>query len=930
MTFTFVTPNNFTPNLGQWTPVGNIDPSFNPGRGGSDYILPLQGSNLVVCISLMTPKSFRVRFSPNLGAPPFYTQENSIAVVNRLQFFVNPTSASGKLVLDTGAIRIEVGLTPYQIRVFRSGTNQLIHQDTPDYNLVYIPGQSVVANFKTYPANAKYVGFGEKAGSTLLKNEYTMTFFNFDNFTYATGPIQSGTDGGPLNPSEPLYNTVPLLIENNVNPEGEYAGKPYSYGIFFDNTAQSYFNIGTSDYSNMFGKYYFGALYGEMDYYFMFDDNCAGVIEQYTSLTGRSPMPPRYVFGFHQGAYGYFDRYKLAIAANSYRAARIPLDGLHIDVDFQDNYRTFTSSKMKFPEVEEMMNDLHTLGFKCSTNITPLMTNNPLDENGKTATYTQRDNMINADALIYNTYYDAGESPNLFQGQVSYGDNKGSNPYPYPPLLPNQYGVTPLGAPGNYPNLGEPSARAAWGQQYSHLINQVGMDMIWQDMTDPALAAQFPYKTFPLNLMVADGEAGYLPHAECHSSYAMNLLTATYEGVNTLRPKKRNFIIARGGYAGMQRYAGLWTGDSASSWDFLKINIPEVLNIGISGIPISGCDIGGFATGCGTTAPSYVYYGKVMEGITNYELFTRWIQLGSFLPWFRNHYNGYDKQFQEVYAYGEPVPTNCRKYIELRYRMNQVYYDAMYECTQTGMPIARALFLNDPGDAEVYNHLNDQFFVGKNILVAPIVTQHETANPPTAPLRDVYLPTGSDWYAFMDNQYPLQSPVSGGTTVTNYNAGLNLVPVYIRAGAIIPMRELEQYIGELAQNPLTINIYPGPDSEYLLYLDDGITTDAATKQAYRTVLISHQGISGGQNIRFKRVHDSLDYKPDELFYYVALLGTRHPSSVTVDGKPLTDVGNPTSLAQSPVNAYYWNDSIAITFVKVFDVSSDTTLTSLYN
>jgi alpha-glucosidase len=141
---------------------------------------------------------------------------------------------------------------------------------------------------------------------------------------------------------------------------------------------------------------------------------------------------------------------------------------------------------------------------------------------------------------------------------------------------------------------------------------------------------------------------------------------ATFNGINALRSTQRNFIIARGGYAGMQRYAGLWTGDSASGWNFLQINIPEVLNLGLSGIPISGCDIGGFATGpipSGTTQdpihPS-VLDGKVLEGITNYGLLTPWMILGAFLPWYRNHYDGYNKQFQEPWAYGEPVPTNCR------------------------------------------------------------------------------------------------------------------------------------------------------------------------------------------------------------------------------------------------------------------------------
>ena len=276
------------------------------------------------------------------------------------------------------------------------------------------------------------------------------------------------------------------------------------------------------------------------------------------------------------------------------------------------------------------------------------------------------------------------------------------------------------------------------------------------------MSADTPEATLPLNLMVHDGR-DYVPHAVCHNAYPMFLLKATYAGISTLRPETRPFILARGGYAGLQRYAALWTGDNASSWDFLRINLPQVLNLGLSGVPISGSDVGGFATGPipdGTTAPSVVRDGRVIGGVTDPELFVRWMQLGSFLPWFRNHYLGYDKEYQEVYAYGEPVTSICRRFIELRYRMLQLYYDAMYEWTRTGMPIARALFLNDPEDPAVYQHLDDQFFVGKDILVAPILFP---ARPDGAPaVRDVYLPAGNGWFVFRDGKAKLDPPIPGG------------------------------------------------------------------------------------------------------------------------------------------------------------------------
>jgi alpha-glucosidase len=944
MNFPFVPVNGFTPNNSGWSGVGNID-SWSADSTGRNFTFVFGSRSLV--LQLLGPTAFRLRFNPASGAT--YDYEVSTAVVDRdlglssLQASHSQPSAS-QLVIETGSLTITIGLTPFAVQVYRNG--QLIHQDAPGQGVLYIPGQEVIAVMKTTPPGAGYFGLGEKAGSQLAKNNFTFTFFNYDNFTY-NGP--SLGDPGPLNPTEPLYCSIPVLVENNPFPSGAFSGAPFATGVFLDNPAQTYANVSSNDYSDMSGKYYVGSLYNELDYYFFAGNAVPDILEQYTTLTGRAPMPPRYAFGLHQGAYGYYDRYKLAAAANSYRAARIPCDGLHIDVDFQDNYRTFTHSEEKFPNVAELFDDLHGIGFKMSTNITPIITTNELNQEGVRAPYEQREALIGANALIYNTRFDAGESPNLYQGGVNYGNNRGNNPYPSPPLQPNRDGITPLTAPGNYPDFGLTAVREAWGQQYKHLLQDVGLDMVWQDMTCPAIDPNLPpdtvyYKTFPQDLMMAqeatltDGsvEVNYLPNAQLHNSYVNNLLSATWDGINALEPTRRNFIIARGGYAGMQRYAGLWTGDSASSWDFLSINIPEVLNLGMSGVPISGCDIGGFAVGSGTTTQSSVIGGSIVGGITNYELLTRWMQLGAFLPWYRNHYDGYNKQFQEPYAYGEPVPTNCRKYVELRYRMMQVQYDAMYKWTQTGLPIARPLFLNDPQDAGVYGHLNDQFFVGDDFLVAPVITQHITANPPTSPVRGVYLPAGSDWYAFMDNTAPLVAAVPGGTYISNYYADLTLVPIYVRAGAILPFSDLEQWVGQLPENPLTINCYPGPDrwtdsQAYELYQDDGISVQAASGK-YRLSRIYQQTLNNNgsvqRQIRIARVTDA--YTPPAPFIYLAILGSiSSANQVTRDGTTLPNVGDPDSLEAATADAWYWNQSINIVFVKIFDNRPDTTVVAAY-
>ncbi len=949
MNFPFVPVNNFTPNNSGWSSVGNID-SWNVDATGRRFTYNFGPRSLI--LEVLGPKAFRLRFNPAPGTN--YDQETSTAVVNRdlgrAGLNVQSHEAGSFLFIETGAITIKTGLQPFAVQVLRQ--NQLIHEDAPGRGAIYIPGQEVIAVMKTAAPGASYFGLGEKAGSRSRKNAFTFTFFNYDNFIY-NGP-SLGTPG-PLNPSEPLYCSIPLLIESNPFPSGGFAGVGYACGVFLDNPAQTFANVSADDYSSMAGKYYLGALYNDLDYYFFAGAAVPEVLQQYTTLTGRSPMPPRYALGFHQGAYGYFDKSKLMAAANAYRAAAIPCDGLHIDVDFQDNYRTFTHSEMKFPNVRQIFDTLHGMGFKMSTNITPIITDNELNQEGQKAPYPQREALLAGNALIYNTRFQSGLDPNHYASGVYYGVNHGNNPYPSPPLPKNAQGETPLFAPGNYPDFGLAAVRALWGQQYRHLLQDVGLDMIWQDMTCPAIATapfvsdQNEYiKTFPQDLMMAQEQVAsdgsvtvvYQPNAKLHNSYVNNLLVGTWNGINQLVPQRRNFIIARGGYAGMQRYAGLWTGDSASSWDFLNINIPEVLNLGLSGVPLSGCDIGGFATGSGTTSNASFGGGVVTGGITNYELLTRWMQLGSFLPWFRNHYDGYNKQFQEPWAYGDPVPANCRRYVELRYRMMQVYYDALYQWTRSGLPIARPLFLNGPPDPGVYQNnnyfLDSQFFVGGDFLVAPILFAAETANPPIGPFRDLYLPAGSDWYAFQDNAAPLAGAVPGGTEVQAYYADLTRVPIYVRAGAILPFGELEQWVGQLAANPLTVNFYPGPDrwddaAAYEIYQDDGISP-AAQQGSFRLTRVYQRTLNnqGGvtRQVRLARVVDN--YQPPAPFNYLAILGSiTSARQVSRDGNRLPNVGNPGALASSGGDAWYWNQSVNIVFVKIFDNRPDTTVSADY-
>ena len=290
-----------------------------------------------------------------------------------------------------------------------------------------------------------------------------------------------------------------------------------------------------------------------------------------------------------------------------------------------------------------------------------------------------------------------------------------------------------------------------------------------------------------------------------------------FEGSQQLRPNERVFALHRNGAAGMQRYAAfLWSGDVYSTWETLKTHVPVAVNTGLTGIPYWGTDIGGFV-------PTKEYTG---------ELHVRWFQFGAFCPLFRAHgrtwhlrlpwgWNTGDLGHDEIANYtggaanpdlselhNPDVEPICRKYMELRYRLMPYLYTAVRECCETGLPIMRALWLHYPDDATAVAR-GDEYLWGREMLVAPVTEKGATA-------RRLYLPRGA-WYDFWTEE-----KVEGGREVSK-PVDLATTPLYVRAGAIIPMGPIKQYTAEKVDGPLTLQIYPGATATFTLYEDDGHT-----------------------------------------------------------------------------------------------------------
>jgi alpha-glucosidase (family GH31 glycosyl hydrolase) len=291
-----------------------------------------------------------------------------------------------------------------------------------------------------------------------------------------------------------------------------------------------------------------------------------------------------------------------------------------------------------------------------------------------------------------------------------------------------------------------------------------------------------------------------------------------WEGPQIDRPSERPYALHRNGYAGMQRYASfLWSGDVYSTWETLKTHIPIGINTGLSGIPYWGTDIGGFVPTKEFTA----------------ELYLRWFQFGAFCPLFRCHGRNWKLRLPWEWNTGDPGPMEinryegaaipdaselhnaqvepiCRKYLELRYRLLPYLYSAVRECTLTGLPIMRALWLHYADDRKAVERA-DEYLWGRDLLVAPIVE-------PGATSRQVYLPRGA-WYDFWTGER-----IEGGREITR-QIDLETMPLYVRAGAVLPLGPVRQYVNEKSDGPVSISVYPGQDGSFALYEDDGKSFD---------------------------------------------------------------------------------------------------------
>ena len=645
------------------------------------------------------------------------------------------------VLIATEELEAVVHRSPLLVEFRDAKTHRTINADALPMMSDPHGNNGTVAAAKKIGFDEHFYGLGEKA-ARFDKRRAQFTMWNSDTPAY-----KEGTD--------PIYQDIPFYL-------GWQSGA--AYGIFFDNSYRTHFDFAGESVEYMS----FTAEGGEMNYYFFWGPSIKKILGRYADLTGHLPMPPKWALGNQQSRWSYFPDTLAEEAVRRYRAEDLPLDVLYLDIDYMQGYRVFTWNRQGYPDPTAFTGKLRKQGVKVVVIVDPGVKYQPPEPG-------VADNATNPEVTAQDKSY--------------YVFNQGlAKDY----FLKRADGKLWIGAvwPGKavYTDFTLDAAARWWGDLHRAYLDH-GVAGIWNDMNEPSDFLDQTGKT-QMDVVTYDGGTNS-PYAGNRNVFALNEARATYEGLERLRPNDRPYIITRAGYAGIQRYSTMWTGDNTTTWDAMALSIPMFQTLGLSGEPFVGADAGGFI------------------GRTDAELLTRWYQIAFLTPFCRNHAqrDAYDHEPWRFGAYYEDI---IRKYLKLRYRFLPFLYTALEEAHRTGVPIFQPLLLNYQDDANTLA-IDDEFMVGGDLLVAPILNPGSTG-------RLVYLPKGT-WFDYWTGRQ-----IAGGRMI-HAEAPLETVPFYVRGGAIIPMGPEMNYVGERATDPLTFEIYPDAqgNARTSLYEDDGVS-----------------------------------------------------------------------------------------------------------
>jgi alpha-glucosidase len=755
--------------------------------GGASGVFELEVTSRKLRLTLLGDDLVRVH----------YIQPGGKAHPERGWTTVIETWPTGKLAFtDSGSYwsrktaRLEIRVDKQDAAVsFHDLSGAAISEDVADQT----GGAYVRRVRKKLPADEHFYGLGEKTGP-LDKRGQKLEM-------WTTDPLYPKTNY--TSTADPIYQSHPVVL-------GLRGGK--AYGIYLASTFRTHFDLGYT----VGDELRLETEGGDLDYFFFYGPAVSRVVELYTSITGRTPLPPLWSLGYHQCRWSYYPESVVRQITSEFRKRKIPCDGFWLDIDYMDGFRSFTWDSTRFPDPKKLLSDLAQQGFKVTTIIDPGIKHDP------NAGYKVHDDGVAGGHFV--TLPDKS----LFIGKVWPGD-------------------------AVFPDFTRPATRAWWAGLVKSFVGS-GLRGIWIDMNEPVT---WDPAGFPLD-SVWDGEGTVTDHRETRNVFALLMARATREGLEQAMPDGRPFVLTRSGFAGVQRYSTVWTGDMQTSWDHLKMAPAMLMNLGLSGVAFAGTDVGGFS---GSPSP---------------ELYARWIQLGTVSTFFRTHVQEKTPP-QEPWSFGSEVEAISKQHIELRYRLLPYVYSLMWDSSQTGAPALRPLLYEFQDDPETYGR-SHELLLGPHLLAAPVVNAGRTA-------RALYLPAGP-WFDYWTEA------VFSGKQTASVDAPLSRLPLLVRAGAIIPSTEPVQYVGEKQPTALYLDLYPvngAKPRSFTLYRDDG-ETRAHEKGAYHKLALRLEATAGGATLDVDAPAGS--YAPPEQHLRLRFHGVaKQPSRLEAGGKALAKLSS---------------------------------------
>ena len=613
------------------------------------------------------------------------------------------------------------------------------------------------------------ISFFDKQGKALFtEKDYGAQFTPFNDAGNQTFSVRQAF---LLDKDEAIYGLgqqqVDDLNQRNhkhfMRQRALYASVPIiqstkGYGMFWDNYSPTTYTDNPQEMS-------FDSEVGEcMDYYFMYGGNADGVIAQIRDLTGQAPMYPLWTFGFWQSRERYKSQQETMEVVDKYRELGIPLDGIIQDWQYwgpNSNWNSMNFDNPEFPDPQKMIDHVKKKNAKIMISI-----------------------------------------------WASFGPD--TNPYKDLEKINALFNFKTWPADGGvkaYDAYNEKARDIYWEHLNKGLFSK-GIDAWWTDSTEPD---HLDVQERDFDIPTAMGT-----YRSVVNAFPLMSNKGVYEHQRAVTSDKRVYLLTRCAFAGQQRYAAnTWSGDVVCNWETFRKQIPTGLNFSLSGIPYWNTDIGGFF--------NWPYHGGA-ENKAYHELYTRWFQYGTFLPMQRSHGSGVKKEIYNLGKKGDWVYDSEEKYINLRYALLPYLYSTGWQVTDNAGSFLRALFMDFNEDQKVHT-ISNQYMFGKAFLVTPVTrnmyvfSDKEQWKDPYEDFsktgtQDVYLPKGTKWFDFWTGEV-----LNGGQMVTK-EVPIDIIPLYVRAGSIVPFGPKVQYSTEKKWNNLEIRIYPGADGEFVLYEDE--------------------------------------------------------------------------------------------------------------